>query len=94
MINYNYSGKKLIPNANRDDGDNNVSVTTNSTNFTLPLDYETDALRAELIKLGEPPGPITRTTKRLYIKKLVRYQRKPAVMKELANKIKSNQTSE
>ncbi|KAM8717471.1 hypothetical protein ACLKA7_004203 [Drosophila subpalustris] len=46
-----------------------------STNLTIPLDYETDALRAELTQLGAPVGPITRTTKRLYIKQLIKYKR-------------------
>ncbi|KAH8403010.1 hypothetical protein KR222_003102 [Zaprionus bogoriensis] len=48
---------------------------SHSTNLTLPLDYETDALRAELASLGAPVGPITRTTKRLYIKRLIKYRR-------------------
>jgi len=46
-----------------------------STNLTLPLDYETDALRAELTQLGAPVGPITHSTKRLYIKQLIKYKR-------------------
>ncbi|XP_017048970.1 ankyrin repeat and LEM domain-containing protein 1 isoform X2 [Drosophila ficusphila] len=46
-----------------------------STNHTLPLDYETDALRRELTQLGAPVGPITKTTKRLYIKQLIKYKR-------------------
>lgn len=46
-----------------------------STNYTLPLDYETDALRRELTQLGAPVGPITKTTKRLYIKQLIKYKR-------------------
>ncbi|KAH8269352.1 hypothetical protein KR018_007070 [Drosophila ironensis] len=46
-----------------------------STNLTLPLDYETDALRRELTQMGAPVGPITKTTKRLYIKQLVKYKR-------------------
>ncbi|XP_060645103.1 uncharacterized protein LOC132783760 [Drosophila nasuta] len=46
-----------------------------STNLTLPLDYETDALRAELTQLGATVGPITHTTKRLYIKRLIKYRR-------------------
>lgn len=61
----------------------NCSQQSRSTNLTLPLDYETDALRTELIKLGEPPGPITKTTKRLYIKKLIKYQRKLGQMRDL-----------
>ncbi|KAH8321219.1 hypothetical protein KR059_003196 [Drosophila kikkawai] len=48
---------------------------TVSTNLTLPLDYETDALRRELTQLGAPVGPITKTTKRLYIKQLIKYKR-------------------
>ncbi|XP_016970744.1 uncharacterized protein LOC108038469 [Drosophila rhopaloa] len=48
---------------------------TASTNHTLPLDYETDALRRELTQLGAPVGPITKTTKRLYIKQLIKYKR-------------------
>ncbi|XP_017012760.2 ankyrin repeat and LEM domain-containing protein 1 [Drosophila takahashii] len=48
---------------------------TVSTNHTLPLDYETDALRRELTQLGAPVGPITKTTKRLYIKQLIKYKR-------------------
>lgn len=51
-----------------------------STNFTVPLDYETDALRAELTQLGAPVGPITRTTKRLYIKQLIKYKRNTAAL--------------
>lgn len=48
---------------------------TVSTNLDLPLDYETDALRRELTQLGAPVGPITKTTKRLYIKQLIKYKR-------------------
>ncbi|XP_022226038.2 ankyrin repeat and LEM domain-containing protein 1 homolog [Drosophila obscura] len=48
---------------------------TVSTNLTLPLDYETDALRRELTQLGASVGPITKTTKRLYIKQLIKYRR-------------------
>ncbi|XP_030555533.1 uncharacterized protein LOC115758879 [Drosophila novamexicana] len=52
-----------------------------STNVSLPLDYETDALRAELTQLGAPPvGPITHTTKRLYIKQLIKYKRNTAAL--------------
>ncbi|ALC38782.1 CG8679 [Drosophila busckii] len=46
-----------------------------STQLTVPLDYETDALRAELTAMGTTVGPITRTTKRLYIKQLIKYKR-------------------
>uniref|UniRef100_W8BHJ2 Ankyrin repeat and LEM domain-containing protein 1 n=1 Tax=Ceratitis capitata TaxID=7213 RepID=W8BHJ2_CERCA len=46
-----------------------------STNVTIPLDYETDELRAELKHFGDPPGPITKSTKKLYIKRLIKYRK-------------------
>ncbi|XP_062560694.1 uncharacterized protein LOC134224989 [Armigeres subalbatus] len=56
----------------------NVSLSSQSTAITLPpLDYDTDVLRAELTNFGEPPGPITKHTKKLYIKKLIKYKRDP-----------------
>ncbi|KAH8378254.1 hypothetical protein KR093_010438 [Drosophila rubida] len=51
-----------------------------STNLTVPLDYETDELRAELTQLGATVGPITHTTKRLYIKQLIKYKRNTAAL--------------
>lgn len=71
----------------------NYSQQSQSTNFTVPLDYETDALRTELNNLGEPPGPITKTTKRLYIKKLIKYKRKLKLIKELQEKSQDQQIS-
>lgn len=47
------------------------------TEYTIPLDYDTDALRVELTQFGEVPGPITKSTKRLYMKRLIKYKRKP-----------------
>jgi len=41
------------------------------------LDYDTDTLRRELKKNGYIPGPIVPTTKRLYLRKLFRIQKKP-----------------
>lgn len=56
----------------------NVSLSSQSTALTLPpLDYDTDVLRAELTNFGEPPGPITKHTKKLYLKKLIKYKRDP-----------------
>ncbi|XP_039449063.1 ankyrin repeat and LEM domain-containing protein 1 [Culex pipiens pallens] len=56
----------------------NPSISSQSTALTLPpLDYDTDVLRAELTNFGEPPGPITKHTKKLYLKKLVKYKRDP-----------------
>jgi hypothetical protein len=37
-----------------------------------PLDYDTDTLRKELTNFGINPGPITKGTKKLYLKKLVK----------------------
>lgn len=59
-------------------GHRNASFSSQSTALTLPpLDYDTDVLRAELTNFGEPPGPITKHTKKLYLKKLVKYKRDP-----------------
>uniref|UniRef100_A0A182P5H4 LEM domain-containing protein n=1 Tax=Anopheles epiroticus TaxID=199890 RepID=A0A182P5H4_9DIPT len=56
----------------------NPSLTSLSTVITLPpLDYDTDVLRAELTTFGEPPGPITKSTKKLYLRKLVKFRRHP-----------------
>jgi len=41
------------------------------------LDYDTDTLRRELKRNGYIPGPIVPTTKRLYLRKLFRIQKKP-----------------
>ncbi|XP_049290708.1 uncharacterized protein LOC125767831 [Anopheles funestus] len=55
-----------------------ASLTSVSTALTLPpLDYDTDVLRAELTTFGEAPGPITKSTKKLYLRKLVKFQRHP-----------------
>ncbi|XP_059222901.1 uncharacterized protein LOC106085541 [Stomoxys calcitrans] len=72
--------------------DGNTTVTSQSTNVTLPLDYETDTLRAELTTFGDPPGPITRSTKRLYLKRLMKYKRKTELVQELKSSQKENET--
>lgn len=48
-----------------------------STAISVPLDYDTDALRDELKSFGCNPGPITTTTKRLYLRRLIRYKKDP-----------------
>lgn len=45
------------------------------TDITLPLEYDTDDLRKELTAFGASPGPITKSTKRLYLQKLIRYKK-------------------
>lgn len=49
------------------------------TDFSVPLDYDTDDLRQELTQFGDVPGPITKSTKRLYMKRLIKYKRKPTI---------------
>lgn len=72
----------------------NTSTSSISTKLTLPnLDYDTDALRNELIKLngGIKPGPINSSTKRLYLKQLVKLQKKPELVP--SNKVQSSKLS-
>lgn len=67
------------PPAESDNGELDDSRITSdsvpSTEVTIPLEYDTDDLRRELTMYGEPPGPITKSTKRLYLKKLIKYKR-------------------
>uniref|UniRef100_A0A0K8VDW3 Ankyrin repeat and LEM domain-containing protein 1 n=1 Tax=Bactrocera latifrons TaxID=174628 RepID=A0A0K8VDW3_BACLA len=63
---------------------------TVSTNNTHILDYETDELRAELAQFGDPPGPITRSTKRLYIKRLIKYKRNAPDLQQINTNGKQN----
>jgi hypothetical protein len=46
----------------------------------LSLDYDTDRLHRELKENGYTPGPIVPTTKRLYLRKLFKIQKKPVQM--------------
>lgn len=75
--------------------DNDVIVLNTSsesgtcTDFAVPTDYDTDDLRKELKHFGEVPGPITKGTKRLYLKRLIRYKRRPQkAIKNLKNPTK------
>lgn len=65
---------RAIEESDNDDARSQSSV---STKVTIPLDYDTDALRTELRNLGGNPGPITKNTKRLYLKQLVKMKRRP-----------------
>ncbi|XP_039959235.1 uncharacterized protein LOC120774019 isoform X1 [Bactrocera tryoni] len=65
---------------------------TVSTNETHILDYETDELRAELAQFGDPPGPITKSTKRLYIKRLIKYKRNAPDLQQINTNGKQNAT--
>lgn len=62
-------------------GDSIRSGSFSSKLSSLPetFDYDTDTLRTELTSLGFVPGPITFTTKKLYLKKLYRLKKYPEV---------------
>ncbi|KAF7268345.1 hypothetical protein GWI33_018498 [Rhynchophorus ferrugineus] len=67
------------------------SSTISSRRSTLPesLDYDTDTLRRELTQRGFPAGPITVTTKKVYLKKLYQLKKSPVLVnnaKDLPNK--------
>ncbi|GAB0086600.1 uncharacterized protein DMENIID0001_006940 [Sergentomyia squamirostris] len=51
-----------------------------STALQVPSDCDTEALRAELTAFGEIPGPITKTTKHLYIKRLIHCKKNPELV--------------
>lgn len=55
---------------------------TQTTESALPSDYDTDNLRQELRHFGDKPGPITKNTKRLYLKRLVRYKKRPQLIEQ------------
>lgn len=68
--------RKSIKSSNADESEVG-SGSCPETEYTIPLDYDTDELRKELTQFGEVPGPITKSTKRLYMKRLIKYKRKP-----------------
>lgn len=61
---------------------------TQTAESALPTDYDTDHLRDELRHFGDRPGPITKSTKRLYLKRLVRYKKRPQLVEANARKNK------
>lgn len=50
----------------------------------LPLDYDTDQLHTNLTSLGYKPGPITSSTKRVYLKKLIELSKFPTLLPPIA----------
>lgn len=58
-------------------GDIIINTSSESGTCAVPTDYDTDDLRKELKAFGDVPGPINKGTKRLYLKRLVRYKRRP-----------------
>lgn len=57
--------------------DETISSSVPSTHVDVPLEYDTDDMKRELTQFGDAPGPITKTTKKLYLKKLMKYKRNP-----------------
>lgn len=62
---------------------------TQTTESALPTDYDTDNLRQELRHFGDKPGPITKNTKRLYLKRLVRYKKRPQLIQRSRRIVRS-----
>lgn len=60
------------------DAEDAKSHSTMSNVVHLPLDYDTDVLRTDFRQMtGEYPGPITKNTKRLYLKQLAKLKLQP-----------------
>lgn len=57
------------------------ALTKSSNGSSLPesVEYDTDSLRRELCALGYTPGPITHTTKQVYLLKLRQLKNEPVV---------------
>ncbi|CAH0551473.1 unnamed protein product [Brassicogethes aeneus] len=55
------------------------SFSSKMSSLPETIDYDTDTLRKELTLHGYQPGPITSTTKRVYLKKLRQLKKKPTV---------------
>lgn len=66
------------------------SQTTASSKFTVPSDYNTADLRRELTQFGDSPGPITKSTKYLYMKRLMKFKRHPELVNSQSNAQKSS----
>lgn len=82
--------KNLINLEETDGEDTRSQSTTVSSTVTLPpLDYDTDALRSEILHFtGEHPGPITKNTKQLYLKQLVKFKKQPENRKDKSNVVR------
>ncbi|KAL3285873.1 hypothetical protein HHI36_000393 [Cryptolaemus montrouzieri] len=71
--------KRLLKAGTSDYAGSIVSSTLSSKLSSLPAstDYDTDTLRKELTTHGYNPGPITFTTKRIYLRKLKQIKKQP-----------------
>lgn len=68
----------------------NISTGTSSVS-SVPTDlgYCTEALRKELLLRGYPIGPITASTKKVYLKRLARLRKGQPIMQPSSPGIKS-----
>lgn len=57
--------------------DENAAESSISTVVSIPLDYDTDTLKEELKTFGRTPGPITKSTKKLYLRQLMKFKKHP-----------------
>lgn len=78
----NMVGKDSIKVPVRSGSPNSTMSSIISTAISVPLDYDTDTLRDELKSFGCTPGPITKSTKRLYLRRLFRYKKDPRRVQE------------
>lgn len=87
--------KKLKIVGNDGDGDNDggsSSKSGSSTEYGDLSGYDTDDLREELKKYGKNPI-ITKTTKRIYVKRLLQYTNgQPTILKHSSNKPNSSKS--
>lgn len=70
-----HSFHSLFENSDKEDNDSDYDPLDHVEERDVDLDIDKRKLRLELIKLGRKPGPITDTTKRLYVKLLVHLAR-------------------
>lgn len=76
------SANLMKPASEMNDHDGAINLNTSSesgtcTDLIVPSEYDTDDLRKELRNdFGDVPGPINKSTKRLYLKRLIRYKRR------------------
>ncbi|XP_075227354.1 uncharacterized protein LOC142327878 [Lycorma delicatula] len=80
---------KLLPQKNTDSFVSAPSSGTESESAVSSVDiaYETDALRRELKEYGFNSGPITGTTKKVYLRQLKRVRRKPIFVRSSSPRI-------
>ncbi|KAF5293023.1 hypothetical protein FQA39_LY13792 [Lamprigera yunnana] len=68
--------KRLLVKKNSETDNELISESSKASTLPASFDYDSDTLRKELILRGYPAGPITKTTKRVYLKKLYELKKK------------------